>query len=317
MSGKKVLAVEFSPLAKRHANSALMNLLQHLQEGVCLFDGQQRLVACNDRYAQIYNIPTELTKPGVTLVEILKQRIAVNSMPDIEGEAYIASRLKAVYDGVDKNEVLQLRDGRVLSVRHKPMVGGGWLTTHTDITEIYDLKKEIEHMAYHDQLTGLCNRRRIEECVDEAVNDLDRGSYLALMFLDLDRFKEINDQYGHAAGDKVLQVVSERLLQCFRENDIISRVGGDELAVLQMGITDPESLSAMARRMVKTVGEPILVSGKLMSVGASVGIIFSDDPSTNSSDLWLQADSAMYDAKNGGGANFITRRYRSDIRIAC
>ena len=146
MSGNNVVAVEFLPLKKRQANCALTSLLQHLQDGVCLFDGQQKLVACNDRFAEIYNLPREVMKPGITLLEILKQRIAANCMPDMEAKAYIANRMQAVTDGVEKNEVHYMRDGRVLSLRHKPIVGGGWLTTHTDITEIYDLKKEIEHL---------------------------------------------------------------------------------------------------------------------------------------------------------------------------
>ncbi len=317
MTGNHIVAVEFSPLEKRHANCALMNLLQHLHDGVCLFDGRQRLIACNDRYAEIYKIPIELTKTGVSLIEILKQRIVVNCIPNVEGEAYIADRLQTAYDAVEKTDVHHMRDGRVLSVRHKPLDGGGWLSTHTDITEIYDLKKEIEHMAYHDLLTDLCNRRRIEDCVEAAVREIKRGSCLALMFLDLDNFKEINDQHGHAAGDAVLKVIAERLMRCFRGRDVVSRLGGDEFAILQTGITEPGSLAAIARRVVDLISKPISISGKKMSVGASIGIIYSDDPATDVSDLWLQADSVMYDAKNGGGGNFIARQYCPDIRIAC
>ncbi|MGI9402093.1 MAG: diguanylate cyclase domain-containing protein [Rhizobiaceae bacterium] len=317
MACKKVVEVEFAPLGKKRANCALTSLLQHLQDGVCLFEGQQRLIACNERYAEIYNIPKSVMKPGMTLVEVLRERIAVNCMPDMDAEAYIANRQKAVSEAVEKNEVHHMLDGRVLSVRHKPIVGGGWLTTHTDITEIYDLKREIEHMAYHDQLTDLCNRRRIEDCVETAVQGLERGSFLALLFLDLDKFKEINDSLGHAAGDKVLQVTSERLLHCFREEDIVSRLGGDEFAILQTDLDNPNLLSVMAKRIVNSIEKPIRISGKSVSVGASVGVVYGDDPSTNVEDLWMQADNVMYDAKNGGGTRFVIRKYSPEVRIAC
>ena len=289
--------------------SAFVSLLEHLQDGVCLFDAGQRLVACNERYTEIYRIPATVARPGVTLTEILRFRIAQGSTPAMDAEAYIANRLKAVTDGVEKNEVHELADGRILSVRHKPTPDGGWLTTHTDITEIYQLKSEIEHMAFHDQLTGLANRRLMERSLEEARSE-SRGEGTVLTYIDLDRFKPVNDRYGHAAGDRVLEQVSQRLRACFRRTDTVARLGGDEFAVLQRGAGSERSIHRLAERAVDALAEPMEIEGERISVGASLGVVHAGRRAFQTERLWKQADTAMYDAKAQGGSRYVLRRYQ-------
>ncbi len=304
-------AIDFSFLNERNANGALMTLLSHLQDGVCLFDRDQRLIACNDKYAEIYHIPTELTRPGTTLLQVLQQRIAVKNMPKMEGEAYIANRMKAVRDAKENNEVHHMQDGRVLSVRHKPLPDGGWLTTHSDITEIYGLKQEIEHMAFHDPLTGLANRRRIEGLLEDSIECCAPSQLVALTFVDLDGFKAINDRHGHPTGDEALKVLAERLNGCFREKDIVARLGGDEFAVLQYAVPGPEILPVSAGRIVASLSQPLRLSGGRISVtaGASVGVVYLDDSNARASEVWRQADTCMYDVKRGGGSDYDIRAF--------
>ncbi len=303
--------IDLSALDKRQANGALMTLLSHLQDGVCLFDKDQRLVACNDKYAEIYHIPTELTRPGTTLLQVLRQRIAVKNMPTMEGEAYIANRMKAVADAKENNEVHHMRDGRVLSVRHKPLPDGGWLTTHSDITEIYGLKQEIEHMAFHDPLTGLANRRRIEGLLEDSIECCAPAQLVALTFVDLDGFKSINDRHGHPAGDEALKLLAERLNGCFREKDIVARLGGDEFAVLQYGVPGPEILPVSAGRIVANLSQPLRLNGGRVTVtaGASVGVVYLDHNQARASEVWRQADTCMYDVKRSGGSDYDIRAF--------
>ncbi len=295
-----------SLLNQRQANGAFMTLLSHLQDGVCLFDRNQRLVACNDRYAEIYHIPTELTRPGTTLLQVLQQRIAVKNMPKMEGEAYIANRMKAVSDARENNEVHHMRDGRVLSVRHKPLPDGGWLTTHSDITEIYDLKQEIEHMAFHDPLTGLANRRRIEGLLEDSIECCRPDRLVALTFVDLDGFKAINDRNGHPVGDEALQILAQRLEACFRDNDVVARLGGDEFAVLQYGLPDASILPSSSKRIVTSLSRPIRLNCGRVTVkaGASVGVVYVGEDHARASEVWRQADRCMYSVKRAGGSNY-------------
>lgn len=283
---------------------AAVAMMGHLQEGVCLFDADQRLVACNDKYAEIYNIPKDLTKPGVSLIEILRQRIAAGKYPEMDGDAYIANRLKAVADAEERVEVHHLRDGRVFSVKHKPVDGGGWLTTHSDITEIYQLKQEIEHLAYHDQLTGLPNRRLFSERIKKAVASCGEGKGVNLMFVDLDGFKAINDKHGHAAGDDVLKIVAERLRNCFRKEDTVARIGGDEFAVVQSGFDQNLDVRPIAHRVVGEIGRPIMVGRENVVVGCSIGIANTGDMEAESNRLIREADEAMYLAKRAGGRRY-------------
>ena len=292
-------------------DAPLLSLLEHLQDGVCLFDADQRLIACNARYTEIYNLPPEAAEPGVTLNEVLRCRIARGSIPAVDAEVYIANRQKAVADGTLKNEVHHLQDGRVLSVRHKPTPGGGWLTTHTDISEIYRLKAEIEHMAFHDQLTGLANRRHMERSLEQARGARRREGDrcgATLTYIDLDAFKPVNDRFGHAAGDHVLKAVSERLVRCYREEDTVARLGGDEFAVLQRDLDDFESLRRVADRTLDALAEPIVWGEDTASIGASLGIVHAYE-GFECDRLWQQADKAMYRAKDLGGCRYVISQY--------
>lgn len=309
-------AAESVAINQNASADAFNVMIENLQEGVCMFDAEQRLIVCNRLYAEIYNVPTHLLQPGTLLIDILKQRIKANNFPKIEGDAYIANRMKAVTDAEVKTEIHQLRDGRVISVKHNPVAGGGWVTTHSDITKIYELTSEVEHLAFHDQLTDLPNRRLFNQRLDEATREQSKDLPLVLMFIDLDGFKSINDSHGHDAGDRVLQVVASRLVHSSREEDTIARLGGDEFAVLQSGIRSLDTVKAIADRLVSAVSRPIAVSEANVNVGASVGIAVSPEPPTSSASLLKQADEAMYLAKQKGGSRFILRNMHNGILAA-
>ena len=152
------------------------------------------------------------------------------------------------------------------------MPDGGTVTTHQDITEQRRSEAKIAHMAHHDALTGLPNRVLLNQQLEHAFARARRGENVAAHFLDLDYFKNVNDTLGHAAGDKLLMMVSERLRALARETDIVARMGGDEFAILQAGIAQPADAGSLARRVIESVSRPYEIDGQQVNIGTSVGI---------------------------------------------
>lgn len=181
----------------------------------------------------------------------------------------------------------------------------GIVTTCEDISEQKEVEEKLNRMAYFDQLTGLPNRGmfldRLHQSLALAKRDGDR---VALVFLDLDNFKDVNDTLGHAAGDKLLCEVAQRLAGCIRESDILARLGGDEFVVLLTSVTSQERISAAAQRMQKIFADPFRICGSSIYSSSSIGIALYPDDSPDASTLFRCADTAMYHAKNDGRAQF-------------
>jgi diguanylate cyclase (GGDEF)-like protein len=163
-------------------------------------------------------------------------------------------------------------------------------------------REEIaKHQAIHDELTGLGNRRLLEDRLNHALAHVRRGELkIAVLMLDLDRFKQVNDSLGHGAGDLLVQEVSRRLLTVVRETDTVARVGGDEFVIIQSGPRDEADVRRLCSRIIESIGEPFLLLGKELHIGASVGAVLADSRSLDAADLVRQADITMYRAKAAG-----------------
>jgi len=202
------------------------------------------------------------------------------------------------------------RDGRLLSVEtvgtnllSEPTVGGIVLNTR-DISERKALEKQLTHQAFHDPLTGLANRVLFLDRVSHALSLVRRhDQMLAVLFVDLDGFKTINDSLGHAAGDRLLAVVASRLQTCVRTSDTVARLGGDEFALLIEDATDDQAAAEVADRIAASVRHPILIEGKEVFMTASIGIATAKDEGS-AADLLRNADMAMYVAKSRGKARW-------------
>src|SRR5262245_9772423 len=198
----------------------------------------------------------------------------------------------------------QLDDGRCIAVTVRPMADGGTVTTHQDITEQRRSEAKIAHMAHHDALTGLPNRVLLGRQLDLALARVKRGEVVAAHFLDLDRFKNVNDSLGHAAGDKLLKMVAERLRALVRDSDTIARMGGDEFAILQTGVAQPADAGAIAQRVIEVVSEPYEIEGQQVDIGTSVGIAIGPGDGAEPGQLMRNADLALYRAKSEGRGGF-------------
>jgi diguanylate cyclase (GGDEF)-like protein/PAS domain S-box-containing protein len=275
--------------------------IANIPQGLAMFDAHERLVVCNRRYAEIYGFSPDLIKPGVTQREVLEHQITRGTYAGVDPRGYLQERVEIARALRPSDTVLELNDGRYVAVTHRPMPRGGWVSTHEDITERKRSEEQIAHMARHDVLTDLPNRAFLREEMDGALKRIRRcGESLALLYLDLDRFKIVNDTLGHAAGDALLKVVGQRLLGCARTTDTVARIGGDEFAVLQVAVGEPREVSAFAERVIEELCKPYALEGQQVVIGVSIGITFAPADAADPDSLLRNADLALYRAKTEG-----------------
>jgi diguanylate cyclase (GGDEF)-like protein len=276
--------------------------LKNMSLGLCMYDAEARVVIANDRYAEMYGLVPSDVKPGTSLRKIVEQRAANGLYAGPSPEAYVSQRLSSL--NTASSTILNFNDGRSLCVTHSPMRGGGWVTTHEDVTERRRSEAKIVHMAMHDALTELPNRVLLNERLEQALARVKRGESLAVHLLDLDHFKNVNDTMGHPAGDKLLKLVTDRLRKLIRETDTIARMGGDEFAVLQVALATPTDATALALRIIEAVSEPYDIDGHQVVIGTSVGIAMGPNDGLDPDELLRNADLALYRAKGDGRGTY-------------
>jgi diguanylate cyclase (GGDEF)-like protein len=273
-------------------------------QGLAMFDADQRLVICNSRYAEMYGLSDEEATPGMPLQAVLDRRVANGGLL-AESADQLAQSMRGDADANDAGQLItELGDGRSIAVSVQPMPGGGLLTTHQDITEQRRSEAKIVHMALHDVLTGLPNRVLLNERLEHALTRVKRGEMVAIQILDLDYFKSVNDTLGHAAGDKLLHMVAERLRVLVRETDTVARMGGDEFAILQVAIDQPSDATSLAHRVIEVVCKPYEIDGHQVVIGTSVGIAVGPGDGLTPEQLTRNADLALYRAKGEGRGTF-------------
>jgi diguanylate cyclase (GGDEF)-like protein len=185
------------------------------------------------------------------------------------------------------------------------MAGGGWVATHLDVTEQRRSEAKIAHMAQHDALTDLPNRVLLRERMEHALAVTRNGGLdLAVLMLDLDRFKEVNDTLGHPAGDSLLRAVAARLRECTSETALIARLGGDEFAVIDYVTNPAVEAATLAENIRKALCEPFDLGDHRVTVGTSIGIAIAPRDGNDSDMLMKSADLALYSAKSGGRGAF-------------
>ena len=273
--------------------------LSNMAQGLCMFDQRGELVVFNDRYLQLYGFSSAVIKAGVSLKTVIDHSKAVGNHPNRSAAELLTSftdTLAVPHPIILEND---LGDGRIIALAHQPLEGGGWVTTHEDITERKAAAKRVAHLARHDPLTDLPNRSYFGEMLQQQL-DAAGCEPLAIFCLDLDRFKAVNDTLGHAAGDAVLTEIAARIRSCTNANSFVARLGGDEFAIVQHSVAQPAGATTLADKILSRVGRPIEVDGRQLSVGASIGIELADPGLRDANKAVRNADVALYRAKAEG-----------------
>ena len=274
--------------------------LDSMEQGLLRMDQDLRIQVCNRRAYELLDVPREFmdAKPTVGELYAFQQAAGEFSVTGADMTGRIADprmlRSNFAYER-------ERPDGTILEVRTVLTPDGGALRTISDITERKVAERRIAHLARHDPLTDLPNRRLFQEQLEERLEDFGPDTPpLALLCLDLDGFKAVNDTLGHPAGDVLLHEVASRLRTTLSPQDVVARLGGDEFAIIQVGQTQPEAAERLARRVIDVVNGSFDISGHRVGVGTSVGIALAPRDGTDPERLLRCADVALYRAKTEG-----------------
>ncbi|MEK9283950.1 EAL domain-containing protein [Bradyrhizobium sp. ISRA442] len=275
--------------------------LENMSQGLCMFDSEGKILLFNERYAAMLR-RSDMQLTGRLLLDVLKEEQAKgqwNGDPD----QFFARLVEDARGGRTTTDVAK-RFGRSIRVVNQPMQGGGWVATFEDITEWLEAQAKISHMARHDALTNLPNRMLFHERLEQGLRVAKANDQLAVLCLDLDHFKDINDSLGHPIGDALLQQVGRRLAACVGENDTVARLGGDEFAVVQLGRSEEAAATVLAGRLVEVISAPYEIADHQIVIGVSIGISLSPQDGSNPDELLKNADLALYRAKADGRGTY-------------
>ena len=283
------------------AERRFIDAMESLPNGFVLYDKDDRLVICNERYREIYAESAKYIVPGASFEDIIRKGVENGQYPDAIGneEAWIAERIEMHQNPGEPIEQ-HLPGDTWLKVQERRTSEGGLVGFRFDITELKRQERELIRLAWTDSLTGAMNRHRF---MDLAGKEIDRtrrrDGKMSLLLLDADHFKQINDKYGHAAGDAILKGLVERWTRSLRSHDLIGRIGGEEFCILLPEISEANAFSTANRLRKETADLPFAHEGQLLRVTVSIGVatlaVGEDLPS-----LMQRADRALYRAKEAG-----------------
>jgi diguanylate cyclase (GGDEF)-like protein len=277
--------------------------LEHMGQGLMMVDSDSKVAVINHQAIDLLGLPEDFLggrhsfddfmtclwkqgdfgEDGETLEPKVREFVKAGGMGDI-----------GTFERTRPN-------GTVLEICSVPLPGGGLVRTYTDITERKNSEARVAHMARHDELTGLANRVLFRERIEQAIAQSKRGGHsFAVLLLDLDRFKDINDTLGHAAGDALLKIAAQRLCQSVRETDTVARLGGDEFAIVQTGIAGSADAEVVCRRVLSRISEVYQISEHSVDIGTSIGIAVAPRDGLDADGLLKKADIALYTVKSNG-----------------
>ncbi|GAB0118481.1 putative bifunctional diguanylate cyclase/phosphodiesterase [Acidisoma sp. 7E03] len=276
--------------------------LNNMSHGLVMVDSDRRLTVANDRFRDMFQIPMGGRLEGRKIGEVFAELAGQAPWPNA-----ILERLQELSDASvaqRHGQFLIENSDRALQVNHVAMGDGGWVAIYDDITERRKIEAHTDFLAHHDALTQLPNRLMLGRCLEQAIQDRARDGFFALLLLDVDHFKYVNDTLGHLAGDTLLVEVARRLKACIGTTDMVARLGGDEFAILYRSPASREDVRHLAERIVANLGERYEIEGRHVLVSVSVGIAIFDSAAQDTEKLLRNADIALYRAKADGRATW-------------
>jgi diguanylate cyclase (GGDEF)-like protein/PAS domain S-box-containing protein len=282
----------------RDSVSKFEDALRNLPQGLSMFDGRDRLIAFNRQWLDAYELSPENVRIGMNFREVFAKQEAVRDL-----DAYLADLKDRLAKSEHTSNTVQFPDGRVIYISYGRRESGGWVATHEDITERKASENRIERLAHYDSLTGLANRNLFKGSLDEALDKYSQANMpFAVLLLDLDRFKSVNDALGHQCGDALLKQVARRIKAQARDIDTAARIGGDEFAlIVAPGLSAlQDGAATLAARLVEAIAEPYEIDGHPVVIGCSIGVAVVPEHGTRVDEILRNADLALYKSKNDG-----------------
>lgn len=302
----------------------LESALENMANGLCLFDASGKLTLANKRFGEIFVLQAGAVCPGMRYKDLLRLMWDAGGLDGPSFEAASEERLACVRRREPVAWTDRLRDGRLIQTHQQPIPDGGWIATCEDVTERHQVRERVAFLSSHDAITGLPNRGRFLKTAGELMA---KGRRVAILAIDLDHFKRVNETLGHSFGDAVLGAVGKRLLNSVRDQDAVARVGGDKFAVALVSPDSPAVVAAAANRIIRSLSDPYSLDGRHVVLGASIGIAVAG-ATADAENLLVQANLALCFAKSderGTGRFFeegmqqsmrIRQEFQSDLRKA-
>jgi diguanylate cyclase (GGDEF)-like protein len=282
--------------AERRQLSIAVN---NIPQGLVLYDASARIIICNQPYLDMFGLSPDVAKAGCTMQRLIAHRKETGSF-DGDVDAFCNAIIQTVRLGKATRQLTEAPGGRAIEIINRPLKSGGWVATIEDITERTRAEEKIAHLAHYDGLTDLPNRLLFREQLESSLKAIRPGEQLAVLYIDIDEFKSINDALGHPTGDELLKGVAERLRGCLRETDVAARIGGDEFAVIQTAIKDRSEATQLVDEIHSAIRQPLECMGHLISTDASIGIALAPGDGGDLDQLLRNADLALYGAKGDG-----------------
>ena len=278
--------------------------LNNMPHGLCMFDAEGRLAVMNHRFSEMMDFADNLVHRGASAADIVCACVSAGSISTASGKMILSEIENSQAKDIITTDP-DLARGRSLSWTFQPMAGGGAVVLLEDVTERRAAEARITHLARYDELTGLPNRVNFRDEIERLMAvPHDAAQLSALLFVDLDQFKQVNDTLGHPCGDQLLCAVADRLRAMLRPEDFVARFGGDEFVVFQQNIKSPEDSAVLARRIDDHLSERYQLDNHLVEIGASVGIAMNSPVGVSADTLLKNADMALYRAKADGRGTF-------------
>ncbi|QDW38092.1 EAL domain-containing protein [Bradyrhizobium sp. KBS0727] len=303
-----VLAVMVGLLQRRHRltdrklaaeRRQLAIAMNNIPQGLILYDASARIIICNQPYIEMFGLSPEVVKPGCTMQRLIAHRKETGSF-DGDVDAFCDAIIHKVSLGKATRQLTEAPGGRAIEIINRPLKAGGWVATIEDITERTRADEKIAHLAHYDALTDLPNRVLFRERLEQALKAVLPGEQLAVLYIDIDEFKGVNDALGHPIGDELLMGVAGRLRGCLKASDLAARLGGDEFAVIQTAIKSQSEATQLVDKIHSAIRQPFECTGHLITTDASIGVALAPGDGIDLDQLLRNADLALYGAKGDG-----------------